>query len=101
AIRSVVHYLNDWLGPDLPVTVPRILAIPFKRHAQAIKGFLSRQEIEAILSVADDSWTGQRNHLLFLLLYNTGARISEILGLRVKDISPDRRQVEVLGKGRK
>ena len=101
AIRSFVHYLNDWLGPDLPVAVPRILAIPFKRHAQAIKGFLSRQEIETILSVTDDSWTGQRNHLLFLLLYNTGARISEILGLRVKDISPDRRQVEVLGKGRK
>ena len=32
AIRSFVHYLSDWLGPELPVTVARIPGIPFKRH---------------------------------------------------------------------
>lgn len=101
AIRSFVHYLVDWVGPELPATVPRILAIPFKRHAQSIKGFLSRQEIEAILGAAGHGWTGRRNHLLFLLLYNTGARISEVLNLRPKDVSADAKQVEILGKGRK
>ena len=34
AIRSFVHYLSDWLGPELPVCVARILAIPFKRYVQ-------------------------------------------------------------------
>jgi integrase/recombinase XerD len=101
AIRSFVHYLSDWLGPELPVTVARIPGIPFKRHVQRLIGFVNRQEVEAILAATDDSWTGQRDHLLFLLLYNTGARISEILAVRVMDVNIDGRQIELLGKGRK
>jgi site-specific recombinase XerD len=76
AIRSFVHYLSAWLGPELPPALPRIFGIPFKRHVQRLIGFLSRQEVQAILDATDDTWTGQRDHLLFLLLYNTGARIS-------------------------
>ncbi len=101
AIRSFVHYLNDWLGPELPPALPRILGIPFKRHVQRLIGFLNRQEVEAILAVTDDTWTGQRDHLLFLLLYNTGARISEILALKVSDVTVAERHIELLGKGRK
>ena len=101
AIRSFVHYLSDWLGPELPPALPRILGIPFKRHVQRLVGFLSRQEVEAILAVTDQSWTGQRDHLLFLLLFNTGARISEILTLKVSDVSVAERHIELLGKGRK
>ncbi len=101
AIRAFVHYLSDWLGPELPVCVARILAIPFKRYVQAMSGFLSRQEVEAILCATTDTWTGRRDHLLFLLLYNTGARISEVLALRVMDIGAGGKQVQVLGKGRK
>ena len=101
AIRSFVHYLSDWLGPDLPTDVARILTIPRKRHAQRMIGFLTPQEVQAILDTTQDTWTGRRNHLLFLLLYNTGARISEILSLRVKDIGQGSAAVEVLGKGRK
>jgi site-specific recombinase XerD len=101
AIRSFVHYLSDWLGPDLPTTVARIPGIPFKRHAQRLISFLNPQEVEAILAVTDETWTGQRDHLLFLLLFNTGARISEILALRVMDVNVNGRQIELLGKGRK
>src|SRR5207249_4090691 len=71
AIRSFVHYLSDWLGPELPPPVARILGIPFKRQVQRLIGFLSRQEIETLLATTDGTWTGQRDHLLFLLLYNT------------------------------
>lgn len=101
AIRSFVHYLSDWLGPELPVCVARTLAIPFKRYVQVMNGFLSRQEVDAILGATTDTWTGRRDHLLFLLLYNTGARISEVLALRVMDIRAGGKQVQVLGKGRK
>jgi site-specific recombinase XerD len=101
AIRSFIHYLNDWLGPELPPALPRILGIPFKRHVQQLVGFLSRQEIEAILAATDDTWTGERDHLLFLLLYNTGARISEILALKVSDVTIQDRHLDLLGKGRK
>jgi integrase len=35
------------------------------------------------------------------LLYNTGARISEILALKVSDVALAERHIELLGKGRK
>jgi site-specific recombinase XerD len=102
AIRSFIHYLSDLLGPTLPETTRRVLAIPSKRHTRRMVGFLTRPEIAALLSMADDSWTGRRNHLLLLLLYNTGARVSEITAVRVRDVrSTDCRHVLLHGKGRK
>jgi len=86
ALRSFVHYLTDWLGPELPAAMRRILTIPFKRQVKPLIGFLTRAEIEAILASTDDTWTGRRDHLLVLLLYNTGARISELLALQVQDV---------------
>src|SRR5882724_2017807 len=102
ALRSFVHYLTDWLGPELTAATRRILTIPFKRQVKPLIGFLTRAEIEAILAATDDTWTGRRDHLLILLLYNTGARISELLALRVQDVlGPQAKQVELQGKGRK
>jgi site-specific recombinase XerD len=102
ALRSFVHYLTDWLGPELPAATRRILTIPFKRQVKPLIGFLTHAEIEAILAATDDTWTGRRDHLLILLLYNTGARISELLALRVQDVlGPQAKQVELQGKGRK
>ncbi|MGH7972775.1 MAG: tyrosine-type recombinase/integrase, partial [Limisphaerales bacterium] len=102
AIRCFVHYVQDLLGPDLPEPTRRILTIPPKRHSKPILGFLTRPELEAILNGCGDTWTGQRDRLLFLLLYNTGARISEVLGLRVREvIATGARFLALHGKGRK
>jgi integrase/recombinase XerD len=102
AIRSFAHYAEDMLGPDLPESIRRLLAIPIKRYTQPILGFLTRTEIQAVLAAAGEGWTGRRDYLLFLLLYNTGARISEILVLRVRDaLACDGRSLELWGKGRK
>jgi len=101
-LRSFVHYLTDWLGPELPAATRRILTIPFKRQVKPLIGFLTRPEIEAILTATDDTWTGRRDHLLIFLLYNTGARISELLALRTQDVlGPQAKQVKLQGKGRK
>lgn len=101
AIRSFVRFAADELGPALPEPVRRILAIPMKRHSKRLVGFLTRAEIEAILAAADESWTGRRDHLLFLLLYNTGARVSEIASVKARDVSGDARRIALHGKGRK
>jgi integrase/recombinase XerD len=102
AIRSFAHYAEDTLGPDLPESIRRLLAIPIKRHTQPILGFLTRAQVQAVLAAAGESWTGRRDYLLFLLLYNTGARISEILALRVRDVlASGGRSLDLQGKGRK
>jgi len=102
ALRSWVHYLADALGPELPNPTRLILAIPFKLYTRRMLGFLPRDQMQALLAATDQSWTGRRNHLLFLLLYNTGARVSEITALRVRDLSlQGPAQVLLQGKGRK
>lgn len=102
AIRSFVHYAEDTLGLDLPESLRRLLAIPVKRHTQPLLGFLTRAEVQAILAATGEGWTGRRDYLLLLLLYNTGARISELLDLRVRDVlASDGRSLDLRGKGRK
>ena len=102
ALRSFVHYAGDLLGPALPEPTRRILSIPLKQYSRPLLGFLTPDEVQAILSATDDSWTGRRDHLLFLLLYNTGARVSELVALRVSDaLAGDCRHLRLHGKGRK
>ena len=61
------------------------LAIPAKRFDRPVVGFLSREEIEAVLQAPDGrTWSGQRDRALFTVMYNTGARVSEMVTLRVR-----------------
>ena len=82
--------------------VEQALAVPMKRFEQPILGFLTRQEMEAILGQPGALWSSQRDHLLLAMLYNTGARVSEIIGVRVVDVILDGAAcVHLHGKGRK
>jgi site-specific recombinase XerD len=74
-----------------------------KRFEQPLVGFLSREHIEAILAAPDSStWTGQRDRVMLTVLYNTGARVSELIGMRVSDLTLEPSAwVRIRGKGRK
>lgn len=84
-------------------TIEQVLAIPMKRHDKPLVGFLSKGEIDAILNAPDPStWTGQRDRAMLALMYNTGARVSEVAVLRLDDLvfGPSS-VVHLNGKGRK
>jgi site-specific recombinase XerD len=82
--------------------VERALAVPMKRFERPMLGFLTREEMMAVLDQPGSTWTAQRDHLLLAMLYNTGARVSEITGVRVGDVILDRGAcVHLHGKGRK
>jgi site-specific recombinase XerD len=74
-----------------------------KRFDRAIIGHLSPEQMQAILDAGDGATrAGQRDQLLLLLLYNTGARVSEIVALKVQDVDLDSSAaVHIHGKGRK
>jgi site-specific recombinase XerD len=56
----------------------------------------------AILGQPGETWTSQRDHLLLTLLYNNGARVSEIIGVKVGDVVlGESACVHLRGKGRK
>jgi integrase/recombinase XerD len=86
----------------LPV-IQRALAVPMKRCDKPLLGFLSRDEMRAILDAPDTAtWTGRRDQALLTVLYNTGARVSEVAELRMSDLVLDGSAcVHIRGKGRK
>jgi integrase/recombinase XerD len=102
AIRALLHYAALQEPAALP-QIQRVMAIPMKRFDRAVVGFLSREEIEAILSALDTAtWSGQRDAILLTVLYNTGARVSEIIAIKYSDVIDSRCSAVLLhGKGRK
>lgn len=102
AIRSFFAYAAIEEPQMLP-DIQRIMAIPEKRRDRFAFESLQRDEIKAILSVQDmTTWVGQRDHILLLTLYNTGARVSEMSRIQLKDIDMQRqRAIHLHGKGRK
>jgi integrase/recombinase XerD len=83
--------------------VTRVLAIPVKRTDQKLIGYLTRPEIQALLTAPDRAtWVGRRNHALLVTLYNSGARVSEITTLKQGQIRfAEHTCVQLIGKGRK
>lgn len=101
AIRTFVRFvLGEEIGVNFIGIGHRILAIPQKKSPKPLLGFMTREEIDAVLAATDPATrSGQRDWLLFTFLYNTGARISEALQLRPQDLLD--RAVQLYGKGRK
>jgi site-specific recombinase XerD len=91
--------------PDRLGQVTRVMAIPIKRDNKRLVHYLSRDEVRALLAAPNQTvWTGRRDHALLLTLYNTGARVSEIITLRREQVRLDLAagaHVELHGKGRK
>lgn len=102
AIHSFMRYAAVRDPASLPIT-QRVLAIPAKRFDRPVLGYLTREQIAAILAAPDrDTWSGHRDAVMLATTYNTGARVSEITGLRLRDVLLDRQAaVHLHGKGRK
>lgn len=102
AVRSFLHFAAFHEPTALPV-IQRVLAIPMKRFDKPLVGFLSTNEIQAILDAPDvTTWCGHRDRAMFMAFYNTGGRVSEITGLKVGDMVLNGcAAVRLHGKGRK
>lgn len=102
AIRSFMEYVA-FEEPSALALAQSVLAIPMKRFEQPLVGFLSREHIEAILDApSQKTWSGQRDRVMLATLYNTGARVSELIGMRVMDLVLEPgASVRIHGKGRK
>lgn len=102
AIRLFLRYaaLQD---PTHLESVQRVLAIPLKRFDRNVVDYLSREEMNALLNAPDlSTWSGHRDRVMLLTMYNTGARVSEITGLNVDDFQSGQiGTLRIRGKGRK
>lgn len=102
AIRSLFKYAAFEL-PEHAQQIQRVLAIPSKRCTQLQIGYLSREEVDALLAAPDQgTWAGRRDHAWILLAVQSGLRLSELTGITRADIHLGTgAHVRVMGKGRK
>jgi len=102
AIRSFFRHLVEH---DLTRAgqYQRVLSLPNKRAHLRAAQYLEPQDAKQLLAQPDQSTpAGRRNYALLLFLYNTGARVSEALGVRVEHLSlVSPRHVRLFGKGSK
>jgi site-specific recombinase XerD len=89
--------------PSLLEQSRKIRTIPQKHTEHKTIDYLDEDEIQAMLNSVDpNSRTGIRDKALLLMLYNTGARVQEIVDLKIADLRLDSSgQVKLLGKGKK
>jgi site-specific recombinase XerD len=102
ALRSFLKYAVGRDPTALPIA-QRVLAIPMKRFNRPLLGYLTREEVTAVVEAPNaGTWSGRRDRALLTLFYNTGIRVSEGIGLRRADVLLERTcAVQVCGKGRK
>lgn len=103
ALHTFVRHLGA-RHPEHLAVMQGILNIPFKRGAPQVPiEYPESSDIQSLMSHIDRRTpTGQRDYALFALMFNTGARVQEVLNLRVGDLRLEPpEQVRLVGKGEK
>jgi site-specific recombinase XerD len=101
-IHSFVKYLLV-IDPTLAGDLHGVLAIPMKKSKKPALDFLTDEEMDVLLEIPDkQTWIGRRDLVLLTVMYNTGARVSETVGMRVADVTLGTGgTIRLFGKGRK
>lgn len=116
---SLINYFRFLEENELiDIQLSQFINVPRKR--ERLYTFLSKKEMEILFDsmLAKDYFNNgkritslqnrnkltslhKRNRLIIELLYSTGARVSEIEGIKLKDIDLKKSEIMVIGKGRK
>jgi len=69
---------------------------------KSLPAFLSVEEVERLLAQPDEgSAVGVRDKAMIELMYSTGLRVSELIGIRVGDVQMEAGSLRCIGKGNK
>lgn len=99
AIRAFARHVI-LTEPRLMEQFTRVLAIPAKRASKKVLGYLTKLEMNAVLSSFDRTTLhGRRGYAMLLFMYNSGTRVSEVVSVRCQDIRHS--QALIRGKGNK
>ncbi len=99
ALKSLAKMIR-LIYPEQRDIADRILYIPQKRAQKRLIGFLSQEEILEVFAAVDlTKKEGFRDYTLLHLLFDSGARASEIATLNLDYFDLQKRTLSVLGKG--
>ena len=102
AIKSFMRFVEHRV-PSSIEQVRRVLAIPAKKSDVPLVGYLTVDEMKAVLEIPDPTTrSGIRDRAMLLVGFTAGLRVSELVGLRVDNVSlQPPPSIFVLGKGRR
>ena len=99
ALRTFYKYL---LKKEAIVVSP-MQSVCGPKKKKPLPQFVRESDMERLLddTLTDDSWQGRREHVIIQLFYETGIRLSELVGLNVEDVDFSRKTIKVTGKRNK
>lgn len=101
-LRSFFKYMM-YIEPSHLQTWKEICTIRLKKCEQRVVCYMTIEEIKCLLEqIETDTLKGRRNLVMLSLLYNTGARVQELIDLTPKSIRLSKPyMIEIFGKGSK
>jgi site-specific recombinase XerD len=102
ALKTFFAYLQI-SAPEHLLQCQQIISLPRKRAPKETVKWLPLEQVQAILQAIDiATYYGLRDLAILSLLYDSGARVSELIGITVSDLRmSDPACVRLFGKGMK
>lgn len=96
-LRRLYHYLfaTGVIASDITEN------IELPKLGRSLPKYLTMAEVDLLLSHVGTSKSEQRNHTMLHVLYSSGLRVSELVGLKLNDVNLNSGYVLAYGKGRK
>jgi integrase/recombinase XerC len=84
--------------PSSPLSTIKVL-----KTRKRLPSYVEESQMQQLLEQIEfsDDYTGRLHYLIVSLLYHTGMRVSELVGLKDMQVDTQRLQIKVLGKGNK
>ena len=98
-VHRILNALFYWSVREGLLTSNPLKGIPAPKTSKVFPFMLDDAQIAALLKASrHGARTGLRNHLMFLLFLDCGLRLSELIGLRLEDVSLAQRSLRVHGE---
>ncbi len=101
-ISTLKTFFKYLLKQGLVTTSP-MATIVSPKQSKRLPQFVDKRDMDTLFAHMEyaPGWKGRTEKLVMLILYNTGIRQAELLGLKESNIDTGRSQLKVLGKGGK
>ena len=90
---------GTWVAAELDLEANPLRAVPMPRVPAKLVPSLREQQIAALISACETSRDPVRDRAIVMFMLDTGVRVAEVAGLRIRDLDLVDGRCHVLGKG--